>query len=84
MTMSSTLVVVALGCLMFIVITEVVVAIVPLLLVLALVPRDERRELAEVLAALDSRRRLRLWPTLRYAVNARRKHLSRTRLGGRP
>jgi hypothetical protein len=78
--MSSTVVVTVIVALMFVVITEVVAAILPLILVVALVPRDERRDLADLLAAADSSRRLRLWPALRVAVVARR----RERLGRGP
>jgi putative exporter of polyketide antibiotics len=80
MTMPDTLVLAALGCLAFIVVTEVVVAVLPLVLIVALVPQEERRDLAELLAAADSRRRLRLWPALRIAAAARRRQLSGKRL----
>jgi putative exporter of polyketide antibiotics len=81
MTMPDIVFVAALGCLAFIVVSEIVVAVLPLVLVIALVPREERRDLAELLAAADSRRRLRLWPALRIAAASRRRRLSRRPLG---
>jgi putative exporter of polyketide antibiotics len=57
-------------------VTEVVAAAIPLLIVITLVPVEERRGLAEVLAAADHSRRLRLWSALRLAVKAGR-HRSR-------
>ncbi|MBL7261943.1 hypothetical protein [Paractinoplanes lichenicola] len=59
---------------------ELLAAVIPLLVVLTFVPPEERPALAAVLAATDSSRRLRLWPALRVAVEARR--LSRRRRGG--
>ncbi|WP_033344150.1 hypothetical protein [Catenuloplanes japonicus] len=58
----------------FFLVVELVVATIPLLIVVTLVPPGERRELAEVLAAADHGRRLRVWPALRAAVAARRLH----------
>jgi hypothetical protein len=55
-----------------IVLLELAAATLPLLIVLTLVPPHERAQLAELLAACDSSRRLRLWPALRAAVAARR------------
>jgi hypothetical protein len=77
MNVSSAVALTIVAALMVIVVTEIVAAVLPLILVVALVPRDERRDLAELLAAADSSRRLRLWPALRVAVAARR----RQRLG---
>lgn len=51
---------------------EVLAAVLPLVIVVTLVPHEERPALAELLAAADSSRRLRLWPALRCAVSARR------------
>jgi len=51
---------------------EAIAAVLPLLIVLTLVPPQERGAVAELLAAVDSSRRLRLWPALRAAVAARR------------
>jgi hypothetical protein len=51
---------------------EVAAAVLPLLIVVTLVPSHERTAVAEMLAAIDSSRRLRLWPALRVAVAARR------------
>ena len=56
-----------------IVLIELATAALPLVIVMTFVPPHERRELADVIAALDSRRRLRLWPALRLAVRARRR-----------
>jgi hypothetical protein len=52
--------------------SEIVAAVLPLVIVLLAVPARERETLARVLAALDSSRRLRLWTTLRFAVTMRR------------
>lgn len=71
--MNSALVLAVLGTLVLVVVTELVTAVLPLVLVIALVPREERRDLADLLAAADSSRRLRLWPALRTAVRARRR-----------
>ena len=54
------------------VLSEIVAAVLPLVIVLMAVPAREREALARVLAALDSSRRLRLWTTLRFAVTMRR------------
>jgi hypothetical protein len=54
------------------VLAEVIAAVLPLIIVVTLVPPEQRRELAELLAACDSSRRLRIWPALRAAVRARR------------
>ena len=54
------------------VLSEIVVAVLPLVIVLLAVPQRERDALARVLAALDSSRRLRLWTTLRFAAAMRR------------
>ncbi|MFF5084713.1 hypothetical protein ACFY36_47380 [Actinoplanes sp. NPDC000266] len=58
--------------------TEVLAASVPLLLVITMVPPHERAQLAELIAAADRGRRLRLWPALRAAVAARRCRKERT------
>ena len=54
------------------VLVEVAAAVLPLIIVMTLVPAAERRDLAAVLAATDSSRKLRLWPALRLAVRARK------------
>jgi hypothetical protein len=54
-------------------VSEVLAAVLPILVVVMLVPPAERAALAEVIAAIDSSRRLRLWPALRLAVFARRR-----------
>jgi hypothetical protein len=51
---------------------ELAAAVLPILVVVLLVPADQRADLARVLAAADSSRRLRLWRALRVAVVARR------------
>ncbi|WP_127503086.1 hypothetical protein [Actinoplanes solisilvae] len=61
------------------VLAELLAAVVPLVVVIAFVPPEERPALAVTLAAADSSRRLRLWPALRVAVTARR--VSRRRRG---
>jgi putative exporter of polyketide antibiotics len=72
--MMTTLIVVGIvGVLVVVVaLTEVVAAAVPLLLVITMVPPQERAQLAELIAATDRTRRLRLWPALRAAIAARR------------
>jgi hypothetical protein len=55
------------------VVSEILAAVLPLIIVVALVPPHERDDLAKVLAACDSSRRLRFWPALRTAVEARRR-----------
>jgi hypothetical protein len=55
-----------------VVLTELAAAAVPLLIVVTLVPPHERAELATLLAACDSSRRLRLWTAMHAAVVARR------------
>ena len=62
---------------MLFVIAEIAAAVLPLIIVVALVPPEERHGLAELLAATDSSRRLRLWPALRVAVAARRNQRQR-------
>ncbi|MFG1609975.1 hypothetical protein [Actinoplanes sp. NPDC049265] len=57
---------------------EIVSAVLPLVLVITLVPPGDRAGLAQVIAAADSSRKLRLWSALRVAVAAR----GRTRSGG--
>jgi hypothetical protein len=52
-------------------VVEIVAATVPMLIVITMVPPDEREALARLLAAADSSRRLRLWPALRAAATAR-------------
>lgn len=65
------------GLLVLILVVELIAAVVPLIIVVALVPPHERETLAQLLAAMDSSRRLRLWPALRLAVAARRLERSR-------
>jgi hypothetical protein len=60
------------GVVVIVVLTEVAAAALPILIVVLLVPPEERADLAELIAATDSSRRLRFWPALRVAVAARR------------
>jgi hypothetical protein len=55
-----------------VVLVELVAAVLPVLIVITLVPPEERQGLAEVIAAIDSSKRLRLWRALRASVLARR------------
>lgn len=59
-----------------VVFVELAAAVLPMLIVLAAVPPEERQDLAELIAACDSSRKLRLWPALRVAVEARRRRVS--------
>ena len=60
---------------LLIVLSEIVSAVLPLIIVLLCVPERDRDDLARVLAACDSSRRLRVWPALRLAVTLRRQEL---------
>jgi hypothetical protein len=77
------LVIVTLGMLGVLILTELVAAALPMVIVIALVPPEEREGLATLLAACDSSRKLRLWPTLRLAVLRRRHELRRAAAEGR-
>lgn len=77
--MTDYLVIVAVGALAVLVLTELIAAALPVVIVIAMVPPQEREGLAKLLAACDSSRRLRLWPALRLAVRARREEAKRTR-----
>jgi hypothetical protein len=71
--MRELLVVAIVGVLVLVVaLTEIAAATLPVLIVVLLVPPEERAGLAEVIAAADSSHRLRLWRALRMAVAARR------------
>lgn len=61
------------GLVMLFLLTEIVNAVLPVLIVITMVPPDERDGLAKVLAACDSSARLRVWRALRLAVKARRR-----------
>jgi len=65
-------VIVAVGAVAVLVLTELVAAALPVVIVIAMVPPAERDGLAKLLAVCDSSRKLRLWPALRLAVRARR------------
>jgi hypothetical protein len=60
------------GVVMLCVLTELAAAVLPMIIILVAVPPEDRRALAELIAAADSSRRLRLWPALNVAVRARR------------
>jgi hypothetical protein len=64
---------------LFFLVVELAAAIAPILIIVTLVPREDRPALAHLLSQIDSSRRLRLWPALR-AATAHRRHL----LSGRP
>lgn len=61
------------------VLTEITSAVLPIVIVLLFVPPHERADLARLIAACDSSRRLRLWPALRVAVLARRRQAEAAR-----
>jgi putative exporter of polyketide antibiotics len=71
------------GLVLVVIAAEIIAAVLPILIVITLVPPEERPALAELLAAADSSRRLRLWTALRVAVKARRTE-RRTRRAGCP
>lgn len=58
-------------------VVELASAVLPIIIIVTLVPPEDRHDLAEVLAAADSSRKLRLWPALRAAVIARRTRAER-------
>jgi hypothetical protein len=60
------------GLVVLFVFAEIAAAVLPVIIVVALVPPEERDSLARVVAACDSSRKLRIWPALRLAVKARR------------
>lgn len=55
-----------------VVVVELAAAVLPLVIILAFVPACERAVLADLIAAADSSRRLRVGRALRLAVAARR------------
>jgi hypothetical protein len=57
---------------MLFVLAEIAAAVLPLIIVMTLVPPEQRHGLAEVLAACDSSPKVRIWRALRAAVKARR------------
>lgn len=81
--MTEYVVIVAVGALAVVVLTELLAAALPVVIVIAMVPPEEREGLAKLLAACDSSRKLRLWPALRLAVRTRRAEARRTRTGGK-
>ena len=52
---------------------EVLAAVLPMIIIITMVPSQERAELAQLMAAADSSHRLRVWSALRVAVLARRR-----------
>jgi hypothetical protein len=78
-TMNDLVVVAAVAALVvLIVMVELAAAVLPVLIVVTMVPPGERQGLAELMAAADSSRRLRVWSALRLAVAARRRALTRS------
>lgn len=75
--MTDYLVIATVGALAVLVLTELVAAALPVVIVIAMVPPEERDGLARLMAACDSSRKLRLWPALRLAVQARRADTTR-------
>jgi hypothetical protein len=69
--MNGIIALVAAAVVVLIVLLELAAAALPLIIIITLVPPHERAQLAELLASIDSSRRLRLWPALRAAVAAR-------------
>ncbi|WP_433791175.1 hypothetical protein [Actinoplanes sp. CA-252034] len=67
---------------LFFLFVELVAAIAPVLIIVTLVPREDRPALAHLLAQVDSSRRLRIWPALRAATAQRRETLSGRSPGG--
>jgi hypothetical protein len=61
------------------ILTEIASAVLPLLIVIAFVPTGDRDALAQVVAACDTSRKLRIWPALRLAVALRRQEQQRAR-----
>lgn len=59
-----------------VVVLEMLAAVLPLVIVVMFVPPGERAGLADLLAAVDSSPKLRLWPAVRAAVVARRRQLT--------
>nr|WP_221376263.1 hypothetical protein [Actinoplanes polyasparticus] len=64
--------------------SEILAAVIPLVIVLTCVPPGERDGLARVLAVLDSSRRLRVWSALRLAVALRRQEIEQARAAADP
>jgi hypothetical protein len=75
--MTDNLVIIVVGVLLVLILTELVAAALPVVIIIAAVPPEEREGLARLLAACDSSRKLRLWPALRAAVQARREEAQR-------
>lgn len=71
--MNSAVVLAVAVALLLCVVLEFATAVLPLVLVIALVKPEDRPALANVLAAADCCPRLRLWPALRRAAAARRR-----------
>lgn len=76
--MTDYVVIIAVGALIVVMLTELMAAVLPVVIVIAMVPSEEREGLAKLLAACDSSRRLRLWPALRLAVRVRRQEVERS------
>ena len=65
------------GLVMLFVLAEIAAAVLPIIIVVALVPPGERDGLAKVIAACDSSPKLRIWSALRLAVEVRRAERAR-------
>lgn len=72
MPVNEALVVAAVIVVALFIVTELLLAVVPLLLVITLVPPAERRDVTELLAAVDGSRRSRVARTTRLARAAHR------------
>jgi hypothetical protein len=72
-----TILVAVVAVILLVIFVEVLSAVLPIVIVLALVPPAERHGLAELLAAADSSPKLRLWSALKVATLARRRQRSR-------
>jgi hypothetical protein len=68
---SSAVLVTVVALVVLVLLVELASAVLPIIIVIALVPPEERHSLAEVIAAADSSHKLRIWPALRAAVKAR-------------
>ena len=64
-----------------VVVVELAAAVLPLVIILTYVPPGDRAVLAELIAAADSSRRLRVGRALRLAVAARRVERARDTVG---
>jgi hypothetical protein len=80
---SDYVVLVAVGAVAILILTELIAAALPVIIIIAMVPPEQRDSLARLLAACDSSRKLRLWRALRLAVRVRRQEVRRIHAGDR-